>query len=137
MSKELNAENALIFRVTHRDNVPWSLDNGIHCRSSEKTDPNYITIGNSELIERRSERAVTCDPGGTLGDYVPFYFTPFSPMLYNIRTGYGGITKRYNSEIVIVVFSLPALLAKQIPFLFCRTARLFAGGTILFGHCKA
>jgi hypothetical protein len=56
--------------------------------------------------------------GGTLGDYVPFYFTPFSMMLLNIKTGYNGVRKRDNEEIVILASSLPRLKALEIPFLF-------------------
>ena len=44
-------------------------------------------------------------PGGTLSDYVPFYFTPFSPMAYNIHTGLG--VNRINwRDIVVLVASL-------------------------------
>ena len=57
-------------------------------------------------------------PGGTLADYVPFYFTPKSPMLLNIHTGYGGIQRRTNDEIVILVTAIPTLIAQGIPFLF-------------------
>src|SRR5262249_40870245 len=102
MSKDLNPKKALIFRITHRDNIPWILDNGLHCKSSKMTDPHYVEIGNPELISRRSHRAVPTPPDGMLSDYVPFYFTPFSPMLLNIKTGYGGIPKRRNDEIVIL-----------------------------------
>jgi hypothetical protein len=49
---------------------------------------------------------------------VPFYFTPYSPMMFNIKTGWGGITKRENSEIVIVASSLHALKKKGVAFLF-------------------
>jgi hypothetical protein len=28
----LNAEKAFIFRIVHRDNVPWMLDHGLHCQ---------------------------------------------------------------------------------------------------------
>ena len=48
-------------------------------------------------------------PGGTLSDYVPFYFTPFSIMMFNIKTGYGGITKRDNKDIIIFVSSIHKL----------------------------
>lgn len=51
-------------------------------------------------------------------DYVPFYFTPFSPMMYNIKTGWGGIRQRNNDEIVIMVSSLRTLQTRKIPFLF-------------------
>ena len=57
-------------------------------------------------------------PGGTLEDYVPFYFTPFSPMLYNIKTGYGGTDRRPNDEIVMLVSSLPKLIEIERPFVF-------------------
>jgi len=118
MSNKLNPDKALIFRIVHRDNVPWILKNGIHCRNSTTFDRNYINIGNPELIDKRNHRVVPCHPGGTLSDFVPFYFTPFSPMLFNIKTGFGGITKRANEEIVIFVSSLPTLKSMNVPFVF-------------------
>lgn len=96
----------------------WVFDNGLHCSNSEMVDPNYVSIGNPELIEKRKHHQVECPPGGTLGDYVPFYFTPFSPMLLNIKTGWNGIRKRGNEEIVILASSLYTLKEKKVPFLF-------------------
>jgi ssDNA thymidine ADP-ribosyltransferase, DarT len=55
---------------------------------------------------------------GTLSDYVPFYFTPFSIMMYNIKTGYGGITQRKNCDIVIFVSSIHRLRELGLPFVF-------------------
>lgn len=118
MSKDLNPEKALIFRIVHLDNVPWLLANGLHCSNSDTVDPNYVSIGNPELIQKRDQRIVQCPPGGTLSDYVPFYFTPYSPMLYNIVTGYGGIHKRSNEEIIILASSLHFLEEKNLRFVF-------------------
>jgi hypothetical protein len=118
MYKDLNPQKALIFRITHRDNVAWILDHGLHCPRSPTHDPNYVQIGNPELIDKRFSHLVQHQVGGTLGDYVPFYFTPFSMMLLNIKTGYNGIRKRANDEIVILASSLPRLKALRIPFLF-------------------
>jgi hypothetical protein len=119
VSKDLiNAERALIFRIVHRDNVPWILDNGLHCRNSTTFDPNYVDIGNLDLIGKRDGHPVPMEPGGTLSDYIPFYFTPFSIMLYNIKTGWGGIRKRDNQEIVIMVSSLHRLQKSGAQFLF-------------------
>jgi ssDNA thymidine ADP-ribosyltransferase, DarT len=39
-------------------------------------------------------------------------------MMYNIKTGWGGIRKRENDEIVILVSSIPLLVGKGVPFLF-------------------
>jgi hypothetical protein len=114
----LNPEKALIWRICHRDNLAWILANGLHCKSSPTQDPNFVTIGNRELIEKRTTRVVPIAPGGVLSDYVPFYFTPFSPMMYNINTGYGGIQRRSNAEILILVSSLHRVHGLGLPFVF-------------------
>jgi hypothetical protein len=114
----LNSTKALIFRITHRDNIPWILDNGVHASKGERSAPNFRSIGNPDLINNRSRRVVPVRPGGTLSDYVPFYFTPFSIMMYNIKTGYGGIQRVPNEEIVILVSSLRKVLELGIPFAF-------------------
>lgn len=132
MSKDLTADKAFIFRITHRSNLPWLLGNGLHCPNSRTVDPRHVSIGNPELIAKRHERVVPLAPGGTLSDYVPFYFTPYSPMLYNIRTGWGGIQKRENSDVVILVASLHDLGKQKVTFLFTdrhaflQTARFFS-----------
>ena len=68
MSGLVSRENGLIFRITHMNNVPWILENGLHCSSSGQSDPNYIPIGNVEIIDRRATRIVPIAPGGTLAD---------------------------------------------------------------------
>lgn len=118
MSDKLNADKALIFRIVHRDNVAWILDSGMHCRSSPVQAPHYRSIGNPDLIDKRRHRTVPIPPGGTLSDYVPFYFTPYTPMMLNIKTGYGGVTKVPNAEIVIFVSSLPRLAELGRTFVF-------------------
>jgi hypothetical protein len=118
VSKDLTPEKALIFRIVHRDNILWILDNGLQCKNSKVLDPNFVEIGNSDLISKRGKHPVVPPPSGTLSDYVPFYFTPFSPMMYNIKTGWGGIRQRNNDEIVIMVSSLRTLQTRKIPFLF-------------------
>lgn len=114
----LNPEKALIFRITHRDNVPWILRNGLHGRNSPTTDSHFVGIGNPDLIDRRHHRRIEVPPGGTLSDYVPFYFTPLSMMLFNIHTGFRGIRHRLNEEIVFIVSSLRRLRKDGIRFLF-------------------
>jgi ssDNA thymidine ADP-ribosyltransferase, DarT len=114
----LTPEKALIFRITHVSNIPWILAHGLHCSTGAQSDPNYVQIGNTELIARRTTRIVPIPPNGTLSDYVPFYFTPYSPMLYNVKTGYNGVTQRAMNEIAILVSSLHEIQKQGIPFVF-------------------
>jgi hypothetical protein len=115
---KLGPEAARIFRITHIQNVPWILEHGLHCQSSGLNDPNFVAIGMADLIQKRATRAVPLPPGGLLGDYVPFYFTPWSIMMYNIKTGQNGVIQRSNAEIAILVSSLDRLREQAVPFLF-------------------
>ena len=114
----LGPESAFIFRITHIENVSWILQHGLHCRNAELSDPNYRDIGNPDLIARRALREVPIPPGGTLSDYIPFYFTPYSPMLLNIKTGYGGMRQTPMPDIVILVSSLRTVAAQGGAFVF-------------------
>lgn len=116
--KNLCQEKALIWRILHQDNLPWVLDNGLHCGNSNQKADKWISIGNAELIGKRASHRVPVAPFGVLNDYVPFYFTPFSVMLRNINTGWGNIRKRSNDEIVILVSSLYRVRELGLPFLF-------------------
>ncbi|WP_298718473.1 DUF4433 domain-containing protein [uncultured Oceanisphaera sp.] len=114
----LNPGKALIWRITHRRNLPWILANGLHAGNSLACSPDWVTIGNRELIDRRAHRPVPQPSGGMLNDYVPFYFTPFSPMLYNIYTGRGGVAHVANADIVILVSSLHRVAELGLPYVF-------------------
>ena len=118
LSDKLNKEKALIFRITHVRNVDWILENGLPASSSAHKDPNFVSIGNEEIIRRRKRRSVPIGPGGTLDDYVPFYFTPFSIMMFNIHTGHGNIVRRSNDELVMLVSSLYQLQDLGVRFVF-------------------
>ena len=126
MVLKLNANKALIFRVTHIKNMQWILKNGLHCRNSNVYDPDFEQIGNPDLISKRKTRIVPISPGGTLSDYISFYFTPFSMMMYNINTGYG-IRHLPNSEIVIMVSSLHNLVSCSVTSVYTdRHAYLYS-----------
>jgi hypothetical protein len=113
----LNPEKALIWRIVHRDNLPWILDNGLHCANSDVQAPQYVNIGNVDLIDKRRTRRVLIPPEGVLADYVPFYFTPFSVMMKNIHSGWS-VQQRSNDEIVILVSSLYRVEQLGLPFVF-------------------
>ncbi|MEB2871967.1 type II toxin-antitoxin system toxin DNA ADP-ribosyl transferase DarT [Pseudomonas rhizosphaerae] len=113
----LSPEKALIWRIVHRDYLPWILDNGLHCANSDVQASQYVNIGNADLIDKRRSRHVPIAPGGVLADYVPFYFTPFSVMMKNIHSGWS-VQQRSNDEIVILVSSLYRVERLGLPFVF-------------------
>ena len=54
----LTAEHGLLFRITHVANIPWLLTHGLHAPNGAVSDPNFVTIGNPDLIDRRTHRRV-------------------------------------------------------------------------------
>lgn len=90
-----------VFRIVHINNLEFILKNGIINRHHSESDPNYINIGDNNLIEKREDYAIRIiPPGGSLGEFVPFYFGPLSPMLYKIKTGHNGIAKISQENII-------------------------------------
>lgn len=116
LERILTPEKLLVFRLTHLRNLPWILRNGIHCRNGVH-DPEFHPIGNPEIIARRSSKEVPVAPGGTLDDYVPFYFTPRSIMLLNIVTGHG-VPEVPARDLAILVAALPRLREQGLTVLY-------------------
>jgi hypothetical protein len=120
-AKLLNPERALIFRIIHRANLPWVLQHGLHCGNSATRSDRWVSIGNQELIAKRAQWPVNASPGGVLNDYVPFYFTPFSPMMLAIKTGWNGVQRHPPQDIVILVSDLRRVVAHGLIWLFTDT----------------
>lgn len=116
-SATLNPEKAFIWRIVHRDNLAWILENGLHCGNSDVKSEHWVSIRHSEIIQARASHPVPLEPHGFLNDYVPFYFTPFSVMMRNIHTGWG-LKQWQNQDILILVSSLHHVNALGLQFLF-------------------
>lgn len=134
LTELISPERALLFRITHRDNVAHLLRHGMQCRSSTVFDSNFVTIGNPDIIDRRKGWPVDVPPGGVLADYVPFYFTPRTPMLYNIVTGHNGLTLRMRSEIVVLVTSLDRLEELELPYVIADRNAVLVSATFTSGR---
>jgi hypothetical protein len=76
-----------IYHITHYANLPNIIaQNGLWSDvDCQRLDIGGRTIGHSHIKQRRAEYVVPLPPYGTVGDYVPFYFAPRSPMLYAIH----------------------------------------------------
>ena len=83
-----------IFHITHFANLPSIVADG--CLWSDRRlvdDEEHLVIGFDTIKQRRLEELpVHCHPETHVGDYVPFYFCPRSPMLY--------VIERRNAELV-------------------------------------
>lgn len=74
-----------ILHFTHLDNVPSIVAAGaLACDWQARQGSMVAEVGDPSIKEARRRRAVPVPPGGTVGDYVPFYFAPRSPMMFRI-----------------------------------------------------
>ncbi len=78
-----------VFHITAIDNLKSIAANGAILAKNVVLARNLeaANIAYEGIQGRRAAKAVPIEPGGTLHDYVPFYFAPRSPMLMTINGG--------------------------------------------------
>ena len=107
------------FRITHIENLKHILRYGLCTVKSANANPNFVGIGDPSIIEKRKEIDTPDPPGGSFEDYVPFYFGPRSPMLLQIASGWGGIKRFPQDEIIYLISNITLLQAHNLEFFFC------------------
>jgi len=75
------------------------------------------TMANEAIIERRNTISVPPFQNTVINDYVPFYFSIRTPMLFNIITG-KGVKKRHQADIIYMVFKLTDLANDKFQWCF-------------------
>lgn len=74
-----------VLHFTHLNNLPSIVAAGaLSCDRQARQGPMHTEVGDTSIKEARRQRVVTVGPGGTVGDYVPLYFAPRSPMMFRI-----------------------------------------------------
>jgi hypothetical protein len=74
-----------LHHFTHIDNLPSICRTGhLSCDAAARKGLMELEVGAADIKERRRQRVVPISPGGHVGDYVPFYYAPRSPMLFRI-----------------------------------------------------
>jgi hypothetical protein len=111
-------EKIWLFRIDPISNLRIILQEGLYCKSSGKRTMNFISLGSQEIIKRRDSVPVECFKGTVINDYVPFYFSVRTPMLYNIITGHG-VPAKSQEDIIYICFKLSDLATKA--FQWCYT----------------
>lgn len=79
---------------------------------------NYQNIAYSGAQGARAGRAVPNPPGGSIHDYVPFYFAPRSPMLFTINRGNVPGCPWRQADIVHFETTVQQIAALGRPFVF-------------------
>lgn len=76
-----------IYHITHIDNLASIINAGGLWSDAERIKQGFGTheIGYANIKQRRLSRPVPIAAKGFVGDYVPFYFGPRSPMLFTIN----------------------------------------------------
>jgi hypothetical protein len=70
---------------THIDNIAAIVNSGrLVCDATAQQGLTRANVGDPDIKESRRRRAIPAGPGGQVGDYVPFYFAPRSPMMYRV-----------------------------------------------------
>ncbi len=110
-------DQIFVFRIVSIQNLENDLSHGLFSKRKAPTNKNRIVIGNEEIINERDIRQVKCYPGTVVNDYVPFYFSVRTPMLYNIVTGMG-VPKRDQKEIVYICCQLTDLSTNKHQWCF-------------------
>lgn len=109
-----------IYHITHMDCLDSMLSNGGIFAKNE-CDRRGITPVNISYAGIQDQRATTPVPygaGGTLHDYVPFYFAPRSPMLFTINKNNVPGYDEGQGPIVHIVSSAQAIESNCVGWVF-------------------
>jgi hypothetical protein len=87
----MNPEQALIYHITDVENLSGILAEGGLRSDAVMAERNPTLIGYGHIKERRLKQIrVACCGGRFVGEFVPFYFCPRSPMLFTVNKGAAG-----------------------------------------------
>lgn len=107
-----------LFRIIPIKNLEGNLQNGLYCKNSIPENQNFVALGDTEIIAQRSRTPVKCYPEDVVNDYVPFYFSIRTPMLYNIITRRSG-NYHLQEDIIYLCFKMTDLANEN--FKWCYT----------------
>jgi hypothetical protein len=106
-----------IFHITDIANLPSILAVGGLLSDAKLAGKAYAGIGYGHIKERRLTRyRIPCCDNRLVGDFVPFYFCPRSPMLYTINRGNTGRTPGCQRDIVHLVSTVADGIALGRPW---------------------
>lgn len=109
-----------IYHFTNVSNLASILADGglLAYNAIRQASTDYINIAHQSIQARRATTQVPCGAGGTLHDYVPFYFAPRSPMLYTIEKGNVEGYNQGQRPVIHLVSTAEAVRVANLSFVF-------------------
>jgi hypothetical protein len=103
--------NPRVFHFTSVDNVPSLIKSGALLADCllRRSQSAFAEVGNPEIKARRRATQVPIGPGGVVGDYVPFYFAPQSPMLFQVAWQQASVGHKVQDQLIYLVSKLSRL----------------------------
>ena len=96
-----------LYHITPMENLEAILQSGGLSSDAALGNTSHSVIGYAHIkLRRLTEYRVDCCGGRFVGEFVPFYFCPRSPMLYTINKGSTGKAPGCQKEIVHLVTTL-------------------------------
>ena len=110
----------LLYHFTHLDNLGDLLDLGALLSDTEVRNASLLSVeaGHQGIKDRRRRVPVSCEPGGVVADYVPFYFSARSPMMYSLWRGNVPTFTGTVEDLVYLVTDVPTLVAANMSCVF-------------------
>ncbi len=110
-------DQTLIYHITDVENLPGILAGGALRSDAAMALHNPAVIGYGHIKQRRmTEIRVNCCGGRFVGEFVPFYFCPRSPMLFTVNRGNTGRPVGCQRTIVHLVSTLATGISQNRPW---------------------
>ncbi|MBK4729311.1 DUF4433 domain-containing protein [Oxynema sp. CENA135] len=109
-----------IYHISHIGNLASILRHGgiLAYNELQRNSLKYTDVAHDFIQDRRASLTVPCAEGGTLHDYVPFYFAPRSPMLYTLHRGNVEGYSEGQTPILHFVVDVQKIVSREISFTF-------------------
>lgn len=106
-SMKSRPEDVLIYHITDIANLPGIIASGLQSDAVMVQSGQHSVIGYDHIkLRRLQEISVDCCESMYVGEFVPFYFCPRTPMLYTVNMGNTGKPAGCQRDIVHLVSSV-------------------------------
>jgi len=118
--EEMTSNPTPVYRFLHIDNLDTLIRRGsLHAPNHVPADGlPYRFCHDPEVQGARSAVTITVGPGGSIHDYVPFYFGYLSPMMLKLKTGRVTGYNEGREPLIYLVSTVQAIADAGLSFVF-------------------